>query len=295
MVTETFSLFDLAPGKTVAGRFRIVKPQRQSGMSSAFEAVDEQTSDGAGRCALIVFPGPLFEGAKQADEFRTSWNTWRAVHSGHVIAIREVLALPQSTTILVTDFPEGSTLREWLKQHKHMTAAQARDLGLQLLDGLVAIHAPSLVHGDIKPQTIFLAAGKGKAALRGVLVDGGITTGLWNAKHLGEHTALIGTPYYAPIEQFGGESPDVQSDIYNVATVLFECVTGVLPWPGSSMLEVFQQKLDKHPPSMKKRAPKVEVASGLEAAIVQGLMADRRQRYQSAAEFRVALAAVELG
>jgi serine/threonine-protein kinase len=294
MATETFSLFDLAPGKTVAGRFRIVKPQRQSGMSSAFEAVDEQSGDGAKSCALIVFPGPLFEGAKQADEFRTSWNSWRAVRSSHVIAIRDVLALPQSTTILVTDFPDGSTLREWLKAHKHMTEAQARDLGLQLLDGLTAIHAQNMVHGDIKPQTIFLGAGQGKASLRGVLVDGGITTGLWNAKHLGEHTALIGTPFYAPIEQFGGESPDVQSDIYNVATVLFECVTGVLPWPGSSMLEVFQQKLDKHPPSMKKRAPKVDVTPTLEAAIVQGLMADRRQRYQSAAEFRAALAAVEL-
>jgi hypothetical protein len=60
------------------------------------------------------------------------------------------------------------------------------------------------------------------------------------------------------------------------------------------MLEVFQQKLDKHPPSMKKRAPKIEVAPELEQAIVQGVLADRRQRFQSAADFRAALKAIKL-
>ncbi len=293
MATETFSLFDLAPGKQLVGRFRIQKPQRQSGLSSAFEALDESTSGDEARCALIVFPGPLFEGARQAEDFRAQWRPWQAVRSGHVVRIREVLALPQNTTVLVTDFPAGGSLREWIKQNQRMSQADVHAFGLGLLDGLCAIHAQKLVHGDIKPQTIFVTR-EGKAAPSGVLVDGGITTGLWSAKHLGEHTALIGTPFYAPVEQFGGESPDVQSDIYNLATVLFECATGVLPWPGASMLEVFQAKLDKHAPSMRKRAPKVDIEPGLERAIVQGLLADRRQRYPTAVEFRDALAAVKI-
>jgi len=203
-----------------------------------------------------------------------------------------VLAMPQNTTIVVADFPEGATLREWLAKNGRMTPAQTMHLGLGLLEGLAEIHHADLVHGDIKPQTIFVTEQDG--GVSGTLVDGGITTGLWNAKHLGEHTALIGTPYYAPIEQFGGESPDVQSDVYNLATVLFECLTGVLPWPGSSMLEVFQAKLDKHAPSVKKRAPKIDVPPDLEAAIVKGLLADKRSRYAGAGEFRDALAHVEL-
>jgi serine/threonine-protein kinase len=293
MTNESFSLFDLHPGKEIAGRFRIVKPQRQSGLSTAFEATDVKASGAGASCALVFFPGALFEGAKQADEFRASWLPWQRVRSNHVAGVREVLPMPGNSTLLVADFAEGGTLRDWLKQHKHMTPPQTLALGLGLLDGLVAIHGQQLVHGDIKPQTIFLSQPK-KGDPRGVLVDGGITTGLWNAKHLGEHTALIGTPYYAPIEQFGGESPDVQSDVYNLATVLFECVTGVLPWPGSSMLEVFQAKLDKTPPSIKKRAPKADVPAALEAAIVRGLLADKRQRYASSEQFRDALAAVKL-
>jgi serine/threonine-protein kinase len=133
-----------------------------------------------------------------------------------------------------------------------------------------------------------------RKGLSAQLVDGGVTPGLWNAKHLGDHTALIGTPYYAPVEQFGGDAPDVQSDIYNVDTVLFELVSGTLPWPGSSFLEVFQAKLDRNAPSMAARAPEVDVDAALEEAIVRGLMADRRERYAKASEFRKALEAVKL-
>jgi len=291
MAKDSFSLFDLAPGNVIADRYRIVKPHRQSGLASMFEAVDG-SDDGA--CALMVFPGSLFEGPAQAEEYRTSWEAWKRVGSEHVLRVRDVLSLPQTTVAVATDFPVGTSLRSWLKKGRRMEPEQVQTLGLQLLDGLVEIHALGLVHGDIKPETIFLTE-DGDADVNAVLIDGGVTTGLWNAKHLGEHTALIGTPFYAPIEQFGGDSPDVQSDVYNLATVLFEAVTGTLPWPGSTMLEVFQAKLEKSPPSMKKRAPRVEVEPDLEAAIVKGVMADRRDRYESAAAFRDGLAAVAVG
>ena len=286
MSNDGFSLFDLSPGKVIAGRFRVVKPHRQTGLVSAFEVVDGDTD---GTCGLMVFPSSLFEGPAQAEEYRKSWESWKQVGSDHVLRVRDVFSLPQSTVAVATDFPRGDSLRTWLKKNGRMKPERAMTLGLQLLDGLVEVHGLGLVHGDIKPQTIFLTDDGDVSA---VLIDGGVTVGLWNAKHLGEHTALIGTPFYAPVEQFGGDSPDVQSDIYNLATVLFELATGVLPWPGSTMLEVFQAKLEKTSPSMKARAPEVEVAPELEAAITRGLMADRRDRYESAAAFRDGLAAV---
>ena len=119
-----------------------------------------------------------------------------------------------------------------------------------------------------------------------------MTPGLWNAKGIGDRTTLIGTPYYAPVEQFGGDAPTVTSDIYNVATVLYECLTGVLPWPGKTFLEVFQAKLQKTPPPMAERAPGVSVDPQLEAVITRGCQADRHERYASAEEFGEALAAL---
>jgi serine/threonine-protein kinase len=283
---QSFSLFDLVPGKVVADRYRIVRPYRQSGLAATFEAQD---GDEPGSCALLIFSSNLFEGPVQAEEYRSTWDSWMRVGSAHVVKVRDSMLLNGSTVAVATDFPTGDSLRDWLKENGRMDAAHTQALGLQLLDGLIEVHGLGLVHGDIKPQTIYLTDGAEPQAL---LADGGITTGLWNAKHLGDQTALIGTPFYAPVEQFGGDSPNVQSDIYNLATVLFELVTGVLPWSGSSILEVFQAKLDMSAPSMSARAPEVEVTPELEAAITKGLMTDRRDRYQSAQEFRDQLAAV---
>lgn len=289
-MSTSFSLFDLVPNNVVLDRFRIVKPHRRSGLASAFEVKDQTQQGAAARCELMVFPSALFEGPAQSEAYRDTWVEWLAVNSDHVLHVREVLDLGDSNMALLTDFPAGRSLRVALSADGRMAGAEVLELGRQLLSGMMEIHASGLVHGDIKPQTIFVE----NEPRNGVLVDGGITTGLWNAKHLGEHTALIGTPFYAPVEQFSGDSPGVQSDVYNLATVLFELACGVLPWAGSSMLEVFQAKLDKQLPSMASRAPDVEIDPTLAQAIVLGLAADRGQRYPTAEAFREALGAVQL-
>jgi serine/threonine-protein kinase len=285
MTSRSLSLFDLAPGKVLQDRYSIRRPNRQGGIATTFE-VEDLAQDAVRE--LQVFPAALFESSAQANEFGEVVGRWKEVSAPSVLATREAQVLEDGTVLLVTDLPAGEPLRSWLETHGHASPARTADIGLQLLAGLESIHAAGLVHGDIKPSTIFV---QGKEP-RVTLVDGGITPALWRAKHLGERTALIGTPFYAPIEQFGGDAPDVQSDIYNLATVLFELATGVLPWKGKSFLEVFQAKLEKTPPSMKACAPKVKVPQALEEAVAAGLMTDKRQRYASAEAFRSRLAAV---
>ena len=280
-MSPSISLFDLTPGKKIEDRFEIKRAYRQGGMSATFEV-----TDGDAIREVQVFPTGLFESPAQAKEFGDTLAYWKAIKSSAVLGVHEVVVKDDGSLLLVTDFPHGESLRGWLNEHQRMECGAAIRLGLQILDGLVEIHEADLVHGDIKPYAIHLEDGKEGEA---ILLDGGITSGLWNAKQLGEKTALIGTPVYAPAEQFGGESPEVQSDIYNLATVLFELVTGTVPWPGKSFLEVFQAKLDKSAPSMSRRAPDVEVPSEVEKAIVGGLMTDKRERYRSAVEFRDAL------
>jgi serine/threonine-protein kinase len=287
MASKTVSLFDLAPGKVFHDRYKIIRANRQGGMSATFEVEDSQS--GSTR-ELQMFPAALFESVKQSAEFAETIARWKKVRSGAVLAIHDVHTIDDGTIALATDMPPGISLREWQQKHGTMTPAMLTDVGGQLLDGLAAIHGAGLVHGDIKPNTVYIGASKKPHVM---LVDGGITPALWSAKHLGDKTALIGTPFYAPVEQFGGESPDVQSDIYNVATVLFELVTGVIPWAGKSFLDVFQAKLAKTPPTMKSRAPKVTVPAELEKAIAGGLMADKNDRYKTAAEFRDRLLSVK--
>lgn len=276
MTPKALSLFDLAPGKLLLDRYKILRTNRMGGMSTTFVVDDPETKS---TLEVQVFPAALFEAKKVAADFADEMSAWTKVDSKHVLAARQVEALPDGTILYVTEMPPGTSLREWRKEGTAIEPARVVEIGLQLVAGLDEIHQRELVHGDIKPHTIHI---EDKKKLRVTLVDGGITPALWSAKHLGDKTALIGTPFYAPVEQFGGESPDVQSDIYNVATVLYELACGVLPWKGKSFLEVFQGKLEKRPPSMRSRAPKCEVPADLEAAIVGGLMADKKERYGDA-------------
>ena len=283
MPPESLTLFDIVPGRVIADRFTVVGANRQGGFSTAFEVMDSQ--DGA-RCELQLFPAGLFEGGAQAGQFCDRLRPWTEIDSRAVLHMREILELDAHNLALITEFPTGESLRERLNREKILPRNEVVAIGRHLLEGLEQIHARELVHGDIKPYTIYVE-GTGDQ-VSSVLVDGGVTPGLWTAKDLGDKTALIGTPYYAPVEQFGGDAPDVRSDIYNVATVLFECAVGVLPWPGKTFLEVFQAKLED-PPPMRERAPDVEIDEAFEQVIRKGGCADRNRRYGSVAEFRAAL------
>lgn len=289
MSQESFSVYDLSAGKLVANRFRLGHPLRQNGLMAAFDATD---SDGT-RGDLLYFSPTLFEHGEQARTLANSFESWRRVRHSAVPQVRDVILGGSSTMssgplLVFTENAYAETLRKRLARGK-LSTADALQIGRQLADGLVAIHAHGLVHGDVKPDTVHVV-GEG-ATLQAQIVDGGVTPGLWHAKHLGERTALIGTPFYAPAEQFGGDAPDVQSDIYNLATTLFECVAGVLPWPGKHFLEVFQAKLDKKPPIVRARAPRIEISDAFEDAIARGLMADRSARFGTAQEFHAALQA----
>jgi serine/threonine-protein kinase len=254
-------------------------------MSVAFEVDDLETEE---TLELQHFPAGLFESDEQADEFADSLRAWTQFYTPAIVSVREVLSVGEAGLVLLTDSPKGEPLRTRLEVEPVMQPKLAVALARELLTALAVLHEYGLVHGDIKPNTIFVA-GRG-AKLSSQLVDGGITSALWMAKDLGDKTALIGTPYYAPAEQFGGESPDVRSDLYNVATVLFELIAGRLPWVGRNFLEVFQAKISTHVTSLRGSARGVEISDELERAVTSGIQADPDKRFQSAEEF---LAAIE--
>lgn len=282
---KSLSLFDLAPDKVLLDRYRILRPHRENGMAAAFRVIDESCRE---ERELQAFPASLFENTKQAQEFATSLRRWSALDASAVANLLSVDVLDDGAVLVVTEFPKGEALREVFADGGRFSAPEVVALGVRLLDGLEASHGSGLIHGDIKPSSIFVGAESP------VLVDGGVTPGLWAAKHLGSRTALIGTPYYAPIEQFGGDSPDERSDTYNLATVLYELLTGEMPWKGRSYIEVFQSKMQPEAPSMRSIAPDVEVDAGLEAAIAKALRGKRMERHASAAEFRGALTELNL-
>ncbi len=282
MSSTSLSIFDLRPGKTILDRFLLKEPRRENGIAATFEVVDG-ASDATRE--LQVFPAGLFESPEQAREFAAELQPWTLVEVEALQRVYSVEVLDDGTVLLVAELPQGQDLRAVLEAKKLMEAADVIELALPILGGLEAIHGQGLVHGDIKPATVFCTDVGGG----GRLVDAGVTPAMWAAKHLGTRTALIGTPFYAPIEQFTGDSPDELSDLYNLATVMYELLTGVLPWSGKGYIEVFQSKMQERPPRMSLRAPEVEVPRALEEAVARGLLASRRDRYPSAQAFSAGL------
>lgn len=279
------SPFEIGPGKVLGDRFEVLGANRQGGLSMAFLVLDRESGE---QRELQFFPPSLFDGEEEVQEFAASWRPWLRVRSEHVLRVHDIALMGPQGLLLVTDVPQGTCLRKIVDSIAPLSQAAVVELGLELLDGLLAIHGHGLVHGDVKPLTVWI---RGEEPHRkAILVDGGTTPGLWAAKDLGDRTALIGTPYYAPIEQFGGDAPTVQSDVYNVATLLFEMVTGVQPFAGKNFLDVFQSKLERVPPRIRDRAKDVKVSETLEEAIRGGLYADKSERYPSAAAFREVLA-----
>ena len=278
MSNTSLNLFDLKPGHVLLDRYKITRPHRESGIGATFAVNDSKSEN---RYELQAFPASLFEDKDQAGEFGDRIRAWSVLDEECISKIHEVLVLDDGAVLLVAAFPKGQSLRSWLKENPRMSEGEAVCLASSLLAAMDRAHAQGLVHGDIKPSSIFFEPSTGG----GCMVDPGITPAMWSAKHLGARTALIGTPFYAPIEQFTGDSPDELSDLYNLATVLYELLTGVLPWSGKGYIEVFQSKMQKAPPKMSIRAPGVEISPDLEAAVAQGLFADRTERHASAASF----------
>jgi serine/threonine protein kinase len=283
----SLSLFDLKPGKILLDRYQILRPHREAGISAAFAVED---SEDESRKELLAFPAGLFEGHEQASEFGDRLSAWRGLDIEGITTLHEVRVLDDGAVLLVTDFPSGLSMRSWMNDNPRMEQGEVLALGGSLLKALAQVHETGQVHGDIKPAAIHFKPGEG----RGELLDGGITPAMWAAKHLGTRTALIGTPYYAPLEQFTGDSPDELSDLYNLATVMYELLTGVLPWSGKGYIEVFQSKMQKHPPAMSQRAPGVEIVPDLEAVVARGLCAERKARHPSAEAFLGQLLSVDV-
>lgn len=283
MDSDQIRFFDIKPGTAIASRYRVEAVHRQGGLSTAYHV---RTLDGDESRELQIFPSELFEGPDQKEDFAERMGAWRRLDHPAVLRVHECLELGSHEAV-VTDLPTGPSLRSALNDEKRLDPAHIVTIAKQLLSGLAEIHAAGQIHGDIKPYTIHLDGD------RACFVDGGVTTALWTAKDLGDKTMLIGTPFYAPLEQFSGESPTVDSDLYNLASVLFECLAGVLPWKGRSFLQVFQAKMDKTPPSVERVAPGLTVPHALESVISRGCTAVKKERYPSATEFLAAFEAVE--
>ncbi|MBX5466294.1 MAG: PASTA domain-containing protein [Firmicutes bacterium] len=265
-------------GKVLGGRYEILERIGTGGMSLVYRARDLTLRR---LVAVKILKHQWAEDEEVVRRFDQEARASASLVHPHVVQVYDVGKEEPDLHYIVMELVAGETLRAKLDREGALPVAEAVAIAQQVLDGLAAAHRRGLVHRDIKPQNILLSEdgtvkvadfGIAYAAATGTLVNTG---------------SLLGTVQYFSPEQARGRMVSAQSDLYSVGVVLFEMLTGRLPFEGESAIGVAIKHLQDAAPDVRSLRP--EVPAGLAAAVERALAKDPADRFQTALSFRRAL------
>jgi eukaryotic-like serine/threonine-protein kinase len=180
--------------------------------------------------------------------------------------------------LMIMEFIDGQTLAEMLRSTSLMLP-QALSIGIQVLSALDYAHSRGVVHRDVKPSNVMIDK---SGIVR--LMDFGIARAAHEMRHLTQAGAAIGSVFYMSPEQVRGEEADGRSDIYGAGVMLFEVLTGELPFKGRTSTDVMKSHLSAPPVWPGNLNP--SISGDLSRVLLKALEKDRLDRYQTAGEFR---------
>jgi hypothetical protein len=277
--------------RVLAGRYRLVRPLARGGMAEVWEGHDQVL---ARPVAVKVLHPHLASDPGFAERFRREGIA--AARLSHPNIVNTFDAGTDGTTaFIVMELVNGQTLRQALEGDDSLSCASAARIAMDVADALDCAHRNGLVHRDVKPANILLAEAPDADGLRVKVADFGIAKLEAEAGggDLTQTGAVIGTAKYLSPEQVEGRTPDARSDVYALGIVLYEMLCGRPPFAAETELATALQHIRGEP------TPPRQVAAGipkpLEAVVLRALAKDPADRYQSAAELRAALGAVDLG
>jgi len=273
---------ELHPGDLVADRYKIIRELGESEHEAVFECQDTRTLRSL---AVRVF---LHEGASTWQRIQQSATVPALAGSAHLTEIFDLGRLDPETPFLVMEYLDGPTLGGLLRERGKLTPAELIPIATQLLDGLGAMHVASFIHRDIRPDNVHLL--RAYAGIPGFVKIGDSRVLEHQKSRLDSTGAVMGSPYYMSPEQAkGSREIDSRSDLYAVGVVLYEAVTGQVPFDADTFNELIFKIVLEAPRPLEELAPDLDPAFG--AIILQGMARDPAQRFSSAADFRDALVA----
>ena len=258
-------------GEYVEDRYQICGLLAEGGMAEVYRAVDTTT----GRDVVLKVPQVSIVGDLAAfNRYRREIDiAARLDHPG----LQHLLSEPEAP-IMVFEYIEGVSLRKYLKTRGPLPVDEVLGIGVQLAETLEYVHAQGVVHRDLKPENIIVGPDG-----RVTLMDFGIALRQASRRLTFSHlTNAVGTPDYMAPEQVRGERGDGRTDVYALGVVLYELLTGSVPYPADEAHEAMRRKVESDPPLVRRLRPDVPLP--LEAIIYRALRRRPEQRYASMAE-----------
>jgi tetratricopeptide (TPR) repeat protein len=276
-------------GSLIAEKYKVLDVLGQGGFGTVY--LVEITAGMVGeRLALKLLPEELSAQPAFRSQFLNEIRLAMRVVDRYIVQIRDVGTTDDGRLYYTMDLSPGITLAQVLRNEGKLAVTRASLIVLNVLRALQTAHAAGIIHLDLKPANIMVENQGGKEAVR--VLDFGIATAVLAQGE--KRKGFAGSPHYMPPEQFIGEEVGFFTDLYSVGVILYECVTGQKPYPGSSPREVFNS-LKSRPPTLPEALnPEVAGFPGLSELILKAMERNPERRFQSAKEFFDALNAILL-
>ncbi len=270
------------PEQIVNQRYKVVRKLGAGGMADVYLCEDLTLGR---RVALKVLSSRFVHDAQFVERFRREAKAAAGLNHPNLVAIYDWGEIG-GTYFIVMEYVEGETLKQYIHRRGRLNGTEALEVALGLLAAIGYAHRNGVVHRDIKSQNILLdAAGTAKVTDFGIARagDAGMT----------EAGSVLGTAQYLAPEQARGEVVDERSDLYSVGIVLYEMLTGKVPFTGDTAVTVAMKHVNERPPEPAESVPGMPYT--LNQIVLKALAKDPVLRYQSAEEFARDLRAAQAG
>jgi len=262
---------------SVVGNYKIIDKIGEGGMGAVFKGVDLMLER---EVAIKMLRPELARQPNVVERFRTEAVTLAKLNHSNVATLHSFFRQGEDF-FMVMEFVRGETLDDVIRAQGAMGCDQAIELFCMALEGIDHAHKMGIVHRDIKPANMMLTE---TGSIK--VMDFGIARVL-GTDRLTKAGHLIGTVEYMSPEQVRGEETDARSDIYSLGILLYEMLTGCVPFNSASEYELMRRQIEDAPTPPRTHAPQIPLP--VEQAIMRSLAKKREARYQSAAEFRAML------
>jgi serine/threonine protein kinase/tetratricopeptide (TPR) repeat protein len=276
-VTARIPCGEILPGQDFAGRYTIYDELGRGGMGRVYKALDKEISE---TVALKVLVPELALDERMIERFRNELKLARRIAHKNVCRIFD-LGNCEGTYFITMEYVAGDDLKSIIRMMGPLGPFRALAVAGQVCDGLAEAHRLGVIHRDLKSANIMIDR-EGSARI----MDFGIARTA-ESKGLTDRGTLVGTPEYMAPEQVEGLEIDPRADIYSLGVILFEMVTGRLPFEGKTPLSVALMHKTARPPDT--REINAQTPERLSAAIARCLEKDRGSRYQRIEELAAEL------
>jgi eukaryotic-like serine/threonine-protein kinase len=268
-------------GTIVDGRYRIVSRLGSGGMADVYCAEDQQLGR---RVALKVLYRRFAEDQEFVERFRREASSAAGLQHQHVVSVYDRGEF-DGTYWIAMEYLEGRSLKRLIQDEGPLAPERAVDLTIQILRAARFAHRRGIIHRDLKPHNV-IVDDEGRAKV----TDFGIARA--GASDMTQTGSIMGTAQYLSPEQAQGHAVSAQSDIYSVGIILYEMLTGRVPFEGESAVTIALKQVSEQPVAPSQLNPAVTPA--LEAVVMRALAKDPAQRYPDADAFIAALQGQEV-